>query len=221
MKKNIKLLFIAVFIFALANSVYAARMVTDLGGTYCIKDDGHQATSEWVDVDGKSYYFGSDHYLKINYLAPDGYKTDATGAWDGNPATISDKANSIVMPTDTNSFREQQQKQQDENMDRAWKKYYKNWDVDALNAASSKTSENMQRGGNATSYDHEMKKEKIKKEIDDTALKAKEATDKLNEYMAKGMPDEILGTLAKNIELYNAKIAKLQQELEIMGGLNP
>jgi|GEM_PF-4931981 len=73
----------------LAMPVIAGQFVTDANGKWYKNDDGSYPKSEWkwIDDDGDgnaySYYFDDNGYVVIG-LTPDGYTTDATGAWIEN-----------------------------------------------------------------------------------------------------------------------------------------
>ena len=50
----------------------------------------------WMqDVDGKWYYFNLGARMVANDVTPDGYYVDASGAWDGQPSTMTESGPSI------------------------------------------------------------------------------------------------------------------------------
>ncbi len=70
----------------LAMPVIAGQFVTDANGKWYKNDDGTypKSTWQWIDEDGDgkaySYYFDENGYVVVG-LTPDGFTTDATGAW--------------------------------------------------------------------------------------------------------------------------------------------
>lgn len=53
----------------------------DKNGWWYQNSDGTYPISEWKEINGKQYYFGSDGYMLSNTTTPDGYKVGADGAW--------------------------------------------------------------------------------------------------------------------------------------------
>ena len=54
---------------------------------YC-QADGTYVSNGWFQApDGKWYYFGADSIMWAGKTTPDGYYVDASGAWDGQPAS--------------------------------------------------------------------------------------------------------------------------------------
>lgn len=49
-------------------------------------DGWNLAKDEWVEIDGRNYYFAWNGFLVTNEITPDGYYVDEEGAWDGQPA---------------------------------------------------------------------------------------------------------------------------------------
>jgi glucan-binding YG repeat protein len=39
------------------------------------------ARNEWITLDGKSYYLGSDGGMYVSEYTPDGYWVDSNGVW--------------------------------------------------------------------------------------------------------------------------------------------
>lgn len=58
----------------------AGQWKQDTKGYWYQNDDGSYPVSQWQEIDGKQYYFGSDGYIMINALTPDGRLVDGNGA---------------------------------------------------------------------------------------------------------------------------------------------
>lgn len=61
-----------------------------------IQKNGYYMSNGWMqDVDGKWYYFNLGARMVANDVTPDGYYVDASGAWDGQPSTMTESGPSI------------------------------------------------------------------------------------------------------------------------------
>ena len=59
------------------------------------KPDGSYVSNSWLNVDDELYYMDTNGAMLKDTITPDGYYVDASGAWDGQPSTISASGPSI------------------------------------------------------------------------------------------------------------------------------
>lgn len=50
-------------------------------GWWYQNDDGSFPTDQWLEIDGKQYYFDSNGYMLANTTTPDGYQVGTDGTW--------------------------------------------------------------------------------------------------------------------------------------------
>lgn len=88
------------------NVVDFGGWVQDETGWWWRNADGSYPTSQWKEVDGKQYYFGSDGYMLTNTTTPDGYRVDINGALipneEQNPIQVNNITDSIAMSQNLN-----------------------------------------------------------------------------------------------------------------------
>lgn len=71
-------------------------------GWWYQNDDGSSPTDQWLDIDGKQYYFDSNGYILTNTTTPDGYQVGADGAWiENSNSTIEEPKFSTFMSSET------------------------------------------------------------------------------------------------------------------------
>lgn len=63
----------------------AAEWKQDNTGWWYQNDDGSYPVNEWVEIEGKLYYFNNIGYMLFNTTTPDGYQVDENGVWIENP----------------------------------------------------------------------------------------------------------------------------------------
>lgn len=80
MKKLFTTLFSMLMVLCMTFSAFAGSWKQDAKGWWYVNDDGTYPTSCWQCIDTKDYYFGSDGYLLVNCVTPDGFTVDANGA---------------------------------------------------------------------------------------------------------------------------------------------
>ena len=76
-------LFLTVLVLSLFMTIpaWAGEWKLDNTGWWYLNDDGSYPSSQWMEIDGKQYYFGSDGYMLSNTITPDGYLVGTDGAW--------------------------------------------------------------------------------------------------------------------------------------------
>ena len=53
-----------------------------------MRKNGYYAANQWIqDTDGKWYYFDMAAVMLADTTTPDGYYVDASGVWNGQPAS--------------------------------------------------------------------------------------------------------------------------------------
>ena len=60
----------------------------DAKGWWWQNADGTYPAGQWMEINGKQYYFGSDGYMYADRRTPDGYLTGSDGAWIQNAGQI-------------------------------------------------------------------------------------------------------------------------------------
>lgn len=59
----------------------AGQWKQDSIGWWYQNDNGSYPANQWLEIDGKQYYFDSNGYMLHDTTTPDGYKVGSDGAW--------------------------------------------------------------------------------------------------------------------------------------------
>lgn len=81
MKKRKLLVAAAILSTLMSTQAFAGQWQQDSNGWWYQNDNGSYPVNQWLEVDGKQYYFNSDGYMLHDTTTPDGYQVGADGAW--------------------------------------------------------------------------------------------------------------------------------------------
>lgn len=113
-KQGLAVLLTASMVLAMGSTAFGAGWKQDNNGWWWQEDDGSYPAGTWQWIDGNGdgvaecYYFNEKGYNLQNGTAPDGYTTDANGAWtvDGVVQTKSAEAFAAQAGTDASRYQD-------------------------------------------------------------------------------------------------------------------
>ncbi len=65
---------------SMSSAAFAGEWKQDSIGWWYQNDDGSYPVNQWLEVDGKQYYFNESGYMLSNTITPDGKQVGADGA---------------------------------------------------------------------------------------------------------------------------------------------